>query len=261
MSVVVSGSRRRFEARRRRRRWRGARPLVLLVLVVVLAGATAWAVWFSSLLSVRRVTVVGVADRSADQPTDRTADQRDGGLDRSVDHQVSETARSALGRPLARIDLREMVGRVEAIAGVASARVSRSWPSTLRIMVVQRQAVAVVERSGSSWLVDEHGTTFQQVSGQPRSLPRLEVTDPDPSDPVTRATLAAVRSLPVSLRARVRSVSASTPESVRMALRDGRSVVWGGADRGDEKARVLQALLHQPGTLYDVSTPSVVVIR
>ena len=249
MSVVVSGSRRRFEARRRRRRWRSVQPVVLLAVVALVAGVAVWTVWFSSLLSVRRVTVVG----SADQPG--------GQLGRPVDHQVSAAARAALGRPLARVDLQAVRDRVEAIAGVASARVLRSWPSTLRVVVTERQAVAVVVRSGSPWLVDGRGVTFQQVPTAPQALPLLDVTDPDPRDPVTSATLAAVRELPVSLRARVRSVSASTPESVRLALRDGRSVMWGGADRGDEKARVLQALLHQPGTVYDVSTPSVVVIR
>lgn len=208
----------------------------------MLTGVVVWTVWFSGLLAVRRVDVVGSSGGSAAA-------------------QVSAAARHALGEPLARVDTRRLGDVIGTLPGVASVRVERSWPSTLRLVVSERQPVAAVSRAGTLWLVDGRGVPFQRVTAVPGALPLLAVADPKPSDPSTSATLAAVRALPGSLRARVRSVSASTPESVRLVLRDGRTVVWGGADRGGEKARVLQALLHQPGTVYDVSAPSVVAIK
>jgi cell division protein FtsQ len=48
---------------------------------------------------------------------------------------------------------------------------------------------------------------------------------------------------------------------VTLTLRDGRTVLWGGADESAAKARVLTALLGRSGTVYDVSTPSVVTVR
>ncbi|HEX5494608.1 MAG TPA: FtsQ-type POTRA domain-containing protein, partial [Mycobacteriales bacterium] len=228
--------------RRRRYRWRAVRPLAVLVVSALLCAFVAWAIWFSGLLAVRRVDVVG-------SPSDPTADR------------VAAAGRRALGRPLARVDTAALRRLLEAIPGVASARVRRSWPSTLSLVVTERQALATVSRNGSVWLLDRQGVRFRRVSRAPGGLPRLEPTSSNPNDPATRASLAAVRALPDALRARVRSVSAPTPESVRLVLRDGRTVRWGGADHSGEKARVLQALLHQPGTVYDVSAPSVVAIR
>jgi cell division protein FtsQ len=242
LSAVISGSRQRFEARRRRRRWRSARPLVVMVVVVLGGGVVGWAVWFSGLFAVRHVEVAG---SSAGPASD----------------QVSAAGRRTLGEPLARVDTGGLRDRVEAIPGVASVRVVRSWPSTLRLEVRERKAVAVVSRAGALWLLDGQGVPFQRVGTAPGTLPRLEVRHPGRSDPATRATLAAVRALPGSLRAQVRSVSAATSESVRLVLRDGRTVMWGGADHSGQKARVLRALLHQPGSVYDVSAPSVVAIR
>ena len=56
-------------------------------------------------------------------------------------------------------------------------------------------------------------------------------------------------------------VEAPTPDSVTLGLRDGRSVVWGGSGDSAAKARALGPLLTRPGSTYDVSTPTVAVVR
>jgi len=44
-------------------------------------------------------------------------------------------------------------------------------------------------------------------------------------------------------------------------LRDGRTVLWGSAERSADKAQVLPALLARAGTTFDVSNPDVVSVR
>ncbi len=44
-------------------------------------------------------------------------------------------------------------------------------------------------------------------------------------------------------------------------LTGGREVRWGADADNERKAAVLGALLTRPGTLYDVSTPQLAVVR
>ncbi len=84
---------------------------------------------------------------------------------------------------------------------------------------------------------------------------------PGPGDASTGAALTSVTALPSALLAEVASVAAPTPESVTLTLRDGRTVIWGDAADGQTKAEVLPALLRQPGTRYDISTPTAVTVE
>ena len=61
--------------------------------------------------------------------------------------------------------------------------------------------------------------------------------------------------MPAKVGSQVASVSAVSPESISVHLRDGRTIVWGSATETDKKARVLQALLSVKARVYDVSAP------
>lgn len=241
MSAVVTGSRQRFAERRRRRRWRSARPLVVLAAAGVLAAVVLSVVWFTSVFGVRNVEVVGAGAVS--------------------EQDITAAAEVRSGEPLARVDVDAVRSRVAALPGVAAVRVRRAWPSTLRITVTERVAVAVAREGGGLWLVDAQGVLFQQVTAAPGDLPTLRFDSFDPTDPRVRAALAVTDALPAQLRTQVGNVSAAGPESVELTMRDGRTVHWGGATKNDQKVLVLPALLRQPGSVYDVSTPSVVVVR
>jgi len=208
------------------------------VAVVVLAG---WLVGFTGVLGVRAVTVTGLHQLGADE--------------------IRAAAAVPAGEPLARVDTGAVADRVRAIAGVQRVAVTRSWPSTLRIAVTERTAVAVGVIGGTRWLVDGGGVAFQPLPAMPTGLPRLRVFTVGPDDPATAAALSALAALDPPVRTQLVAVTAATPDSVTLSLRRGRTVVWGGADAPAEKARVLTALLDRPGTVYDVSTPSVVTVR
>jgi cell division protein FtsQ len=210
--------------------------------VTVFAVATGWVVGFTGVFGVRQVAVHGASGTVPDAT-------------------VRQVAAVPLGGPLARLDLAGIAGRVEHLPGVAHVRVSRAWPSTARIDVVERVPVAVVPEGAALWLVDVDGVLFQRVAKAPAALPTLVVPHPRQLDPAGRAALAVLGTVPGSLRAKVGVVEAPSPYSVTLGLRDGRTVIWGGPDDAALKAKLLVVLLTRPGSMFDVSSPSVAVVR
>ena len=239
--------------RPRRRSRRPADPrrrlLGALAAVVLVLGTVAWVVLASPLLAVRTVQVDGARTLS--------------------DAQVAEAAGVEPGTPLARVDTDGAAARVARLPQVASVAVTRGWPRTVVVTVVEREPVAVVERAGTRQLVDAGGVVFDSITGEaPAGVVPLDVPEPGPDDPVTRVALEALIALPGGVRAQVTGVSARTADDVTLTLTDGRSVLWGSADRTERKAEVLDALLQQieagtlePAAVLDVSTPDAVVLR
>jgi len=106
--TVVESAQRFTEAAARPSRWR--RRLVVAALVV-LACTAVWAIWFSSLLAVKEVRILGTQDVPSDE--------------------VRTAAAVRVGEPLARIDVDGIAERVGAIPTVGSVEVRRGWPDVL----------------------------------------------------------------------------------------------------------------------------------
>jgi cell division protein FtsQ len=215
--------------------------LVAAAAVAALAGAAIWVAGFTGVLGVRSVVVHGASAVSAGT--------------------VLSAADVRTGTPLIRLDTAGISRRVGALAGIQHARVSRSWPHTVRIDVVERTPLAAIPRGSAFFLVDSDGVLFQQVGNPPPGLPRLVVAQPGTGDPAMWAALVVIGSLSPALLRTVQVVEAPTPDSVTLGLRDGRTVIWGGPGESQAKARVLGPLLSRPGSTYDVSTPTVAVVR
>lgn len=175
--------------------------------------------------------------------------------------QVLEAADVELGQPLAKVDTDGVARRVRALGPVLSVDVRRGWPGTLEVRVVEREPVAAVGAAPSLTLLDATGARLGTVTVLPPGVVRLGVRHAGPDDPSTRAALTVLNDLPAAVRSRLVAVRAASPEQVTLLLRDGRTVVWGGVDKAEEKAAVVVPLLRMKGTVYDVSTPSVVTRR
>lgn len=231
----------RAQAERAARRKGRARRAGIVFVVVGPLLLIGWLLLLSSLLGVRTVVVTGT--------------------DRLTPDQVRAVADVRTGTPLARVDTGSIVRRVGALAPVAQVSVSRGWPGTLRVQVVERTPVAAVVDAQGVELVDSSGVPFATVPGVPAGTVRLQVAHPGPRDATTRSALQVLDDLPATLRARVRSVQAASPASVTLVLRDGRQVLWGGSGDTAAKARATEVLLRMPGTVFDVSRPGVVTRR
>jgi cell division protein FtsQ len=212
----------------------------VVALALTIVAVVVWALLGSSLLVVRHVRVTG-----------------GGGLVPAA--AVRSAARIPLGLPLARVDGAAAARRVERLAPVLSARVSRSFPDTVVIAVRQRTPALAVGVASGYALVDSAGVTVTVVGSPPAGLPLLTTPPPVlPGSPAVRDAAAVVQGLPAQLRARVRSVSASAA-SVTLQLSGGITVRWGGPAQGAQKAAELDRLLSTRARYYDVSDPATVV--
>ncbi|MFC4536483.1 cell division protein FtsQ/DivIB [Sphaerisporangium dianthi] len=218
--------------------WRTA-FVVLLSFGVV--GAAAWLVFFSPVLGVQRVAVSGAAGPAADQ--------------------VRRAAAVPDRQPLATVDLEQVRRRVAALRQIESVSVERNWPGTLKVRVVQRRPVAVVPAAGRADVVDRHGVVIEVRDTAPSGLPALQLDRFGPGDPATKAALGVAAGLPGELRRMVRTIRATTTQDVSLRLDDGRTIMWGGADRTKDKARVALTLLRRRADAYDVSSPEVVTVE
>jgi cell division protein FtsQ len=233
--------RRRLDSRQR---WR-----LRVAALAAVVGIVCWVVLASPLLAVRTVQVDGADSLTAEQ--------------------VVAAAGIGTGTPLVRVDTATAAARVAELPQVAAVEVTRGWPETVVVTLVERVPVAVVADAGGRSLVDRQGVLFDTITGDPPDgVVPLAVPEPGPDDAATTAAIGALTSLPRDVRSQVTGVSATSADDVTLMLTDGRTVLWGSADLTDRKSRVLDGLLDQieagtlaPAGTLDVSTPDAVVLR
>ncbi len=218
------------------------RPVLLAALAAVAVVALLAFAYAGPLLVVRTATVTGPS------------------LPR--EELVRAAAGIRLGQPLAQVDTRGMSERVSALPFVEHVDVSRSWPSTLRLVVTVRQPAAVVQVPGGGYqVVDATGVPFAASAAPLRGRPVIAVGLAPAQRPALRAALTVIASLPPDVRATVGVVSATTPDDVRFKVGSA-TVVWGGTDDSDRKAAVFAALRRsEKATVYDLSSPETPVLR
>lgn len=219
-----------------RRRW----VALLSVLTVV---AAVYLLYFSSMLGVHEVGVSGARSVPADQ--------------------IRTAAAVPIDKPMLRLDTAEIRDRVAQLPGIATVEVARSWPNTVEITVTERAAIAFFDSGPGGdgvHLVDGGGVVFKTVHDRPQGLPELKLPKVSADDPVTRAVTAVLGVIPEQLLKQVTTASAQTPASVEFTLTSGKIVRWGTAEQTDRKAKVLAALLSQPGKIYDVAAPELPTI-
>ncbi len=219
--------------------WRTA---FFAVLGLAIIGGAAWALLGSSLLVVRHVEVTG--NRLVPAAEIRAA------------------ARIRPGAPLATVDTGAAAHRVERLAPVLFAQVSRSWPDTIVITVTERRPELAVASVGGYQLIDFDGVLVRFATRKPAGMPVL--TAPPAvlrGSPAVRAAVTVLTRLPAKLRSLVVSVSAPAASAVTLRLAGGISVMWGGAGDAGQKAAALAALLRTRGRYFDVSDPNTVVAR
>lgn len=224
-----------FPTRRRAlvRRW------TALAIVLAAVGLVVVVLW-TPLFGVRSVDVVGVRDLTTSQVL-RAADVRP-------------------GTPMLRLDTIGIMTRVGLLPRVASVDVSRDWPSTVRITVIERDPVGILTRPDGTHLIDSTGFDYATVTTPPAGLPKIDLPSASAADPRTLSVVHVLAALPSQLRAQLAVIGAATPSSVTLTLANGKIIRWGDADESARKAAVLGALMTRPGKVYDVSSPDLPTI-
>jgi cell division protein FtsQ len=229
----------RAQAEQRDRRSRWLHRFAWASAAVVPLAFLGWLLLGSSVFAVDRVIVTGQHRVSAAE--------------------VERAAAVSMGTPLARVDTDAAADRVRELDAIASVTVTRGWPNTVRVAIVERTAAVAVKDGNRFDLVDAAGVQFDSAATAPKGVLRLEVrlTDTD----AKAAALEVIRGLPLPLRARVGIVKAPSEQQVILVLKDNRVVIWGDASKPSQKAAAVTALLKLPGKVYDVSSPEVVTRR
>lgn len=218
----------------------GLKVVLWTVVLALVATGLGLILYFTPLMSARDIVVVGIGEVTREE--------------------VVEVAAVRTGTPLLQINTDSVAERVAAIRRIASARVQREYPSTLRITIVERIPIAVKDFPDGPHLYDRDGVDFA-TGPAPLTLPYLDVDNPGPSDLPTQAALAVLTALRPEVAGQVGRVAAPSVASITLTLTDGRVVVWGTEDRTQEKADKLAALLTQPGQTYDVSSPDLPTVK
>ncbi|MEI6623147.1 MAG: FtsQ-type POTRA domain-containing protein [Actinomycetes bacterium] len=204
---------------------------VLLAVVVALA---VWLFYFSSVFALETLVIEGVKDVSPAQ--------------------VGSAAQLQTGIPLAKVDTGAVEAQVEALPSVANAQVTRRWPHTIVITIVERHRVATVASGDQFLIVDSTGYTFNQSKKRPAGLPLLEVAD---DNPARGSAIEVLTAMPDDILALVDKVAADSADKVVLTLRSGVTVVWGGPADSALKADVLRALLDKTKDKWiDLRTPN-----
>jgi len=219
---------------------RGLKALMWSALISVLVVGAGLLLYFTPIMSARVMAITGLVTLTQDE--------------------VQQAAAVPTDTPLLQIDTDAVADRVATIRRVASARVQREYPSTLRITIVERIPVVVKDYPDGSHLFDRDGVDFA-TAPPPPGLPYLDADTPGPSDLPTLAALQVLTALRPEVASQVSRIAAPSVASITLTLFDGRQVIWGTTDRTDEKALKLGALLTQPGTTYDLSSPDLPTVK
>ncbi|MDA8291292.1 MAG: FtsQ-type POTRA domain-containing protein [Actinomycetota bacterium] len=211
------------EAGRRRLR----RLVVALGVVSAVAGGIALA--YSPVLGARDVTIVGAAH--------------------TPPAQVLAVTGLASHPPLLDVSDAKDVAALERLPWVARATVTRSFPSSVRVVIVERHPVAEVAAPGASYaLVDSTGRVLEYTETR---VPELALVTgvsrvPAPGSslgPRSDPAVAAAGAVPVSLLGRVASVSVAAGGDVVLDLVGGVRVELGPATALREKMVSLATVL------------------
>lgn len=230
----------RFAERRRSERWRRIRHVLLGLLGVGVVAGVVWVIWFSSALSVNRIEVDGTTTLT---PMD-----------------IRSRAAVRLGEPLARVDTVAIESRVAAMERIDRVEVSRHWPRTIRIEVVERKPIGWVMSGIAIRALDRYGVDFRSLRSEPKNLVevRVETLDARMRQQAlvsAAAVLELLRTDDPGLLKKVRYVRVASKDSVQLVLGKNRTVTWGSAGQGQEKLTVLRSLLKIKARGYDVSAP------
>jgi cell division protein FtsQ len=169
---------------------------------------------------------------------------------------ITDTAQISLNTQLLRVPTSIVVERLTTISQIGRAEVRRGWPSTLVIEVTERIPLALTDTPAGRFLVDASGIAYLPAPGD-ANFPLIS----GPDDASRSVSILAWQSFPDWLKAEVVITNTDNPNSIWFTLTSGRKVIWGDLNKAEEKSAVLKVLRRMAGSIYDVSTPEVPVVK
>jgi cell division protein FtsQ len=219
----------RFSRRRRAVEREQRRRLLVRASAAGIVAVVVWVAFFSPLLRVDEVKVVGARRTPADD--------------------VVAAAALGSGQNLLLLSTSEVAERVRGLPWVRSVDVDRMLPGKVRIRVSERRPAMILSLGAARWMVDATGRVLQS-GATGRNLPVLAGVQVVTVEPGVRlrtkeaqAALAVWRRLPRSIRRDVVGIVAPTMERITLSLADGTLVRYGAPEEIPAKNEILTVLL------------------
>ncbi len=220
----------RLARQRRATRIRVAAVIILVATVLV----SSIALYRSTAFTIERIDVVGAA--------------------RLTDDQVRALVALPEGSTLLRYPRAEIEERLVASPWIAEAQVSRDFPDGLRVRVVEREPVVLVDVGDALfWLVDREGTVLEQRT--PDATDTMVIVrdlvefEPIEGEVATSAALLnalkVLAGLSADLRGDVRAISAQSVDLTTLITNEDVEILVGSADDIARKDVVARGILEE----------------
>lgn len=213
--------------------------IIAAVIVLVLAVIAAVVVWTVPVFGVRTIEVTG----NQHVPTPH----------------VQELTGIAEGDNLVRVDTGEVAAQVVSDPWVDSVTVTRSLPSTIRVEIVERAAVAYTDTADGTTLIDASGVPFVIDAPPPTAI---NITgDGSEDEQVLAGAVDIAAALPEELREMVAHLHADDEFSYTLVLHDDRRILWGSSTDNANKALAMETVVTQEGQEWNITDPQMVTVR
>ena len=164
-----------------------------------------------------------------------------------------EALASLDGASLVTADLSAAESRIEELPMVKAATITRAWPQTVRIAIVERTPWAIWQAGTSAYAVDDEGVVL--VGDAPAGAPVIRVSGADvglePGQVVDQDAVALARSLtervPAELALNVATFEWSGSKGLTITTDSGYTVVLGDSQDMDYKLAVWREIEAQLG--------------
>ena len=223
------------DERERRRRGLARRRLLVVLALGALVSAIVWGLvglWRGPVFSIKKVVVVGTTR-----------------LTRAA---VIKEAAIPSDATLLRLSAKGIEDRLTSDPWVASAHVSRTFPSTLVVTIVERTPAALVDAGGTAlWLVDKDGYWLgpRSANGTGAIVTIRDIMELAPkagtrsSSSELRNALAVLAGLSEQLRAMIKTISAPTVDTTALITTGDIQIFVGGSDNIAKKDLIARDIL------------------
>jgi cell division septal protein FtsQ len=198
------------------------RRLLTFVAILLIAGL-AYLLGWSNVLTVKEISYTGAPTKSSEVT-------------------VKNLTNLEVGERLARVETREIAGRLQTLPWIESADLSRNWISG-KIVIAVTPRIPIATFNGE--LMDATGKRFELPGGFKSKLPSVFARD-------TKSGLAAIKlftKLPSEFSTRTSAFTATSPENINFKITEGKRslfVIWGSDIEIDLKLKVYKALVALP---------------
>ncbi len=251
------------------RQWRRdverAQPILLFLFLSCLTFA-AYALWVTGIAERMGTAISAFTDRGLADTGLRIRTVTVSGISALPEERVMAELGVRDGMPLLDFDADASRRRLEALAWVRRATVTRLWPDRLHVDITERSAFALWQTEGAFYLIDRDGTILEPLGGSDLAtlahLPRVVGEGAN----IVAGDLVDLLDKAPALRSRL--VAASRVADRRWNLRLDNGIVIRLPDRDEARAiRDIAALdtrhrlLARRVSLIDLRDPNVLVIR